>query len=113
MNKTLDGKWIILNANGKVKTLADLDKICELMARSLTDNADCTMAVEKQGPFTLAAWQSYVDPHYAEGFDKFRMVPDRWHAKAIAMIRQHIAAIGPSHSALAMIHADRLAAINS
>jgi hypothetical protein len=102
-----------LTANGKVKTLADLDTICESMARSLTDNADCTMTIEKQGPFTLAAWQSYAIPHYAEGLDEFRAIPDRWRAKAITMIRQHIAAIGPSHSALAMIHADRLAAINS
>lgn len=113
MNKALNGKWILLSANGKVKTLADLDKICELMARSLADNADCTVTVEKQGPFTLAAWQSYADPHYAEGLDEFRMVPDRWHATAITMIRQHIAAIGPSNSALAMIHADRIAELNS
>lgn len=102
-----------LNANGHVKTLTDLDAICELMARLLCDNADCTMTIEKQGPFTLAAWQSYVSPHYAEGCDEFRMVPDRWHAKAIATIRQHIASIGPSHSALALINADRIAAINS
>jgi len=96
-----------------VKTLADLDAICELMARSLADNADCTMTIEKQGPFTLAAWQSLAAASGAEGFDEFRMIPDRWYDKAMSLIRQHINSIGPSHSALALINADRFAAINN
>lgn len=102
-----------LTTNGKVKTLADLDTICELMARSLTDNADCTMTIEKNGPFTFAAWQSYVSPDFAVCSDEFRMVPDRWYDKAIAMIRQHVASIGPSDCVWDLINANRLAEINS